>query len=369
MKRIIYKKISAQGGTVAPITRRSGKSGLEPGTLVHIGEQRVNRGTISLITYDGTAFDEREDVSVEDLPAPDAWKGVLWVDVEGIHDVAVIEGVGKRFGLHGLLLEDVVNTHQRPKLEDYGTYLFMVLKSVGRRESFRSGVIEQISLILGPNFVISFREGDGALFQPIRERIRGQKSRLNPSGADFLAYSIIDVVVDGYFGVVEAVADSIEILEEKVVGGDTNNAPRAIHALKREMIAIRGVLWPTREMISNLDRAGGGPLIHTQTITYLRDVYDHVVQLMDTTEVLRDTLSGLLDIYLSSVSKKLNEIMKVLTIIATIFMPLTFIAGVYGMNFKHMPELAWPFGYPLVLLFMVTVASVMLLYFRKRKWI
>jgi magnesium transporter len=354
---------------VAAITKRSEKSGLEPGTLIHIGEQRVATGSIAAFTYDQNTFNERAHLSLDELAALETWDGTLWLDIEGIHDVTLIEAVGKRFGLHGLLLEDVANTHQRPKLEDYGSYLFLVLKHPEPQGTFKSDGAEQISLILGANYVISFREGDGAVFLSIKERIRSGKSRLNTGGADFLAYSIIDNIIDGYFAVIESVADRIETLEEKVISGGTNDAPRSIHTLKREMIAIRGVLWQTREMVNNMERFSGGPLVHATTATYLRDVYDHVVQLMDTAEVLRDTLSGLLDIYLSSVSKKLNEIMKVLTIIATIFMPLTFIAGVYGMNFKYMPELNWPIGYPLVLLFMLAVVVVMLIYFWKRKWL
>ena len=351
------------------IPKRSRKTGLEPGTLVHIGEERLREGSISVILYDQESFDEKEHLSADRLPAPHTWSGVLWVDVEGIHDTALVAAVGRAYDLHGLLLEDVCNTRQRPKMEDYCTYLFLVLKTPEPRGTFRADGSEQVSLILGPDYVISFREGDGATFRSIKERIKNKGSRLREGGADHLAYSIIDAVVDGYFAVVESVADRIEALEERVLEGTKNDAPHDIHELKREMIAIRAVLWQTREMVGNLAQAGGGSLVHPSTATYLRDVYDHVIQLTDTSEVLRDTLSGLLDIYLSSVSKRLNETMKVLAIIATIFMPLTFIAGVYGMNFMYMPELSWDAGYPLTLLLMLAVAVVMIIYFRKRKWL
>ena len=277
--------------------------------------------------------------------------------------------LGERFGLHPLVVEDILNTDQRPKLEDYGEYLFVVLKSLyhSKIESDEPE-IEQISLVLGPNYVLSFQERAGDEFEPVRERIRSDKGRVRKMGADYLAYSLIDLIVDTYFIVLEKLGERMEILEEELVLNPTTETLQAIHQLKREMVFLRKSTWPLREVIGALER-GESPLIQDSTSIYLRDVYDHTIQVIDAVETYRDILSGMLDIYLSSISNRMNEVMKVLTIIATVFIPLTFIAGVYGMNFQHMPELAWPWAYPLVWAVMITIAAVMVVYFQRKRWL
>ena len=265
-------------------------------------------------------------------------------------------------------MEDILNTDQRPKVEDYKDYLYIVLKMLHNVKGTEI-VTEQISLILHPNFVISFQEGiEGDVFSPVRERLRGAKGRIRGMGADYLAYTLIDAIVDNYFAILEGIGERIEDLEEELVSHPKKETLHRIHELKREMIFLRKAVWPLREVISTLQR-GDSPLIKNTTAIYLRDVYDHTIQVIDAIETSRDMLSGMLDIYLSSISNRMNEIMKFLTIIGTIFIPLTFIVGIYGMNFAFMPELKWRYGYFAVMAFMFAIGIIMLFYFKKKKWL
>jgi magnesium transporter len=349
------------------IKKRSKKAGLPPGSLVHIGEKKVEEVKITIIDYDETHFQEKEAKSIEECFTFKEKPTVTWINVEGIHQVEILEKLGECYGFHPLILEDILNTDQRPKTEDFGDYLYIVLKMLYPNNS--EVVTEQISLILGLNFVISFQEGiKGDVFDPVRDRIRTDKGKIRQLGADYLAYSLIDSIVDHYFIILEKLGEKIESLEEKLVISPTPETLQTIHNLKREMIFLRKSVWPLREVISGLER-GESFLIKESTRIYLRDVYDHTIQVIDNVETFRDMLSGMLDIYLSSVSNRLNAVMKVLTIIATIFMPLTFLAGLYGMNFKYMPELSWPWGYPLALFIMLAIALSMLVYFKKKKWL
>jgi magnesium transporter len=293
---------------------------------------------------------------------------VSWINVDGLHDIEIIQQVGDCQGLHPLVLEDILNTDQRPKLEDYGDYLYIVLKMLYKQEG--GGIsTEQVSLVLGSNFVISFQEGiKGDVFNPVRERLRSGKGRIRGMGADFLAFSLMDAIVDNYFVVLEEVEERIEALEEEVVASPSAKTVQKLHRLKRDMIFLRKAVWPLREVLAALTRRES-KLITEAVVVYLRDVYDHTIQVIDSIETSRDLLAGMLDIYLSSISNRTNEVMKVLTIIATIFMPLTFIVGLYGMNFKYMPELEWRWGYPAVLLLMVLTTIAMLIYFRRKKWL
>jgi len=350
------------------IKKRSKKVGLPPGTLVHIGEKKTDKVRITIIDYDEANFEEKEIKTVEECFPFKNKPTVTWINIDGIHDIKIIEKIGKHFDLHPLILEDIVNTGQRPKIEDFGDYIFVVLKMLYYNEKEDEIQAEQVSLILGSNFVISFQEREGDVFNPIRERIRSGKGRIRKMGADYLAYALIDTIVDSYFIILEKLGEKIESTEEELVTNPTPETLQAIHHLKREMIFLRKSVWPLREVVNRLER-GESTLIHESTGIYLRDVYDHTIQVIDAIETSRDMLSGMLDIYLSSVSNRMNQIMKVLTIIATIFMPLTFIAGIYGMNFEFMPELAWPWGYPLVLLVMVVIGISMLIYFRRKKWL
>jgi magnesium transporter len=351
------------------IKKRSRKVGLPPGTLVHIGEKKTGEVKIAVIDYDEVNFQESEVGTVEECFPFREKPTVTWINVEGVHRVEVVEKLGNCFGLHPLVLEDILNTDQRPKIEVYGDYVYIVLKMLYDGDLKRPIETEQVSLILGSNFVISFQEGkEGDVFNPVRERIKGGKGLVRKMGSDYLVYSLIDTIVDHYFLVLERLGEKIELLEEELVAHPTDTTLHRIRKFKNEMIFVRRVVWPLREVISGLGRKES-PLIKETTEVYLRDVYDHTIQVMDTVEVYREMLSGMLDIYLSSVSNRLNSVMKVLTIIAKIFMPLTFIAGIYGMNFKYMPELEWRWGYPAVWLIVVVIGVSMLIYFKKRKWL
>jgi len=351
------------------IKKRSGKAGLSPGTLVHIGDQKVGEPIITLIDYDEAHLQESEVKAVEECFSFRDKPTVTWINVEGVHDVKVVEKLGNCFGLHPLVLEDILNTDQRPKMEVYGDYLYIVLKMLYDGDPDRLVEAEQVSLILGSNFVISFQEGkEGDVFNPVRERIRSGKGLIRQRGADYLVYSLIDTIVDHYFLILERLGERIELLEEELVAYPTTPTLLEIQSFKNQMTYVRRVVWPLREVISGLGRKES-PLVKETTEIYLRDLYDHVAQIMDTVEVYREMLSGMLDIYLSSVSNRLNSVMKVLTIIATIFMPLTFIAGIYGMNFKYMPELEWRWGYPGVWIVCVVIAVSMLIYFKRKKWL
>jgi magnesium transporter len=350
------------------IKKRSRKAGLPPGTLVHIGEQKAEEVRIAVIDYDEARFQEKEIKMVEECFLFKDRPTVTWINVDGIHEVEVLELLGECFGLHPLVLEDILNTDQRPKMEDFSDYIFIVLKTFSYNDQSDELEPEQISLILGPSFVLSFQERTGDVFNPIRERIRNGKGRIRRMGADYLAYCLLDSIVDHYFVVLEQVGEEVEFLEEELVTNPTPETLQTIHNLKRDMIFLRKSVWPLREVIGALER-GELSLIRESTGIYLRDVYDHTIQVVDTIETFRDMISGMLDIYLSSVSNRMNEVMKVLTIIATIFIPLTLIAGIYGMNFQYMPELGWRWGYPVVWLVMLVIGVLMLVYFRRKKWL
>ena len=270
--------------------------------------------------------------------------------------------------MHPLVLEDIANTGQRPKMEDFDDYLFVVLRMLRLDEKDDETKTEQISIILGPDFVISFQERQGDVFDIIRERLRSKKGKIRKMGADYLAYSLIDAIIDNYFVILEKRGEIIEDMEDKIITNPRSETLQALHDLKREMIFLRKSVWPLREVINRLERSES-PLINKSTFVYLRDVYDHTIQVMDSVDTFRDMLSGMLDIYLSSVSNRMNEVMKVLTIIATIFIPLTLVVGIYGMNFKYMPELDLPWGYPMVYVVMLVISGIMLVYFRRKRWL
>jgi magnesium transporter len=350
------------------IKKRSKKAGLPPGTLVHIGEKKADTPKITIMDYDGTHFQEKEIKTIEECFLFKDTPTVTWINIDGLHRVEILEKLGECYGFHPLVLEDILNTDQRPKVEDYGEYIYIVLKMLDQSNKSNEILTEQISLILGPSFVISFQEREGDVFDPIRERIRNGKGRIRKMGADYLAYALLDSIVDNYFVIMEKLGEKIEFLEEEVVKQPIPETLQTIHHLKREMIFFRKAVWPLREVIGSLER-GELPLVKETTRIYLRDVYDHTIQVIDTIETFRDMVSGMLDIYLSSVSNRLNAVMKVLTIIATIFMPLTFIAGIYGMNFKYMPELEWRWGYPAVWFVVVLISVSMLIYFKRKKWL
>lgn len=350
------------------IKRRSKKVGAPPGTLVYVGEKKVEKVRISYIDYDEQNFQEKQMSNIEECFPFKTTPTVTWINIDGLHEVKVTEKLGKQFELHPLILEDILHTEQRPKYEDFDKYIFIVLRMLSFNEEIQAVESEQVSLILGANFVISFQERTGDVFEPIRDRIRNAKGRIRKMGPDYLAYALTDAIVDSYFAILEKVGEKIESMEEELVSDPTEKTLQQIHTMKREMISLRRSIWPLREVISGVQRSESS-VIKESTEIYLRDVYDHTIQIIDTIESFRDMVSGMLDIYLSSISNKMNTVMKVLTIIATIFIPLTFVAGIYGMNFEHMPELKWKWAYPGVWAIMLVITGVMLTYFRRKRWL
>ncbi|NVL91856.1 MAG: magnesium/cobalt transporter CorA [Desulfobacterales bacterium] len=353
---------------VNPFGKRSHKAGLPPGTLFHVGEKKAEKARITIIDYDKAQLQEKEVEMDEECSSFKDKPTVTWINIDGIHQVDIIEKIGKQFNIHPLTLEDIVNTEQRPKMEDYHDYIFVLVKMLSYDDEDNGIRPEQVSLILGSNFVISFQEKQGDVFDPIRERIRRAKGRIRKMKADYLAYTLVDTIVDHYFTVLEKLGGTIEGMEEELVTNPTPDTLQAIHTLKSELIFLRKSVWPLREVASGLEREES-PLIHKSTRVFLRDVYDHTIQVIDTIETFRDLVSGMLDVYLSSVSNKMNEVMKVLTIVATIFIPLTFVAGIYGMNFKYMPELEWQWGYFGALIVMVVIVFLMVFYFKRKRWL
>ena len=348
------------------VQKRSKKTGLPPGTLVHIGERKSEHVTVTVFCYSTTSCKELQVEQVDQL-SPPADESMIWINVGGVHKVEMVETLGKQFSLHPLLLEDVTNTDQRPKLDDYEAYIFLVMKMLSLTDR-KDIAVEQVSFVLGKNYVISFQENGTDVFQPVRERLRGGKGRLRQSGADYLLYALVDAIVDQYFAVLELSGEQIEAVQQAVVDDPKPETLNEIHALKRQLLFVRRAVWPLRDVMTNLSRSDC-PFLQHPTKVFFRDVYDHVVQIVDTIEILREMVSASLDIYLSSVSYRLNAIMRVLTVITTIFMPLSFIASIYGMNFEYMPELRSPWGYPLVLGVMAAVGVGMLVLFRNKRWL
>jgi len=349
-------------------TRRSDKAGLDPGTLMYVGDKKVERSRITVIDYDDARFLEKEAASVEECFPFKETSTVTWINVDGVQDAAVIEKLGARFDIHPLVLEDIMTTTQRPKVEDLGNAVFVVLRMIECGPDGLDMRADQLSLILGPNYVLSFQETPGDCLGPVRERIRGGKGRIRKLGPDYLAYAIVDAVVDNYFFVLEKLGEKIDALEETLVDEPRRGLLHEIHALKREMIGLRKSVWPLREVVSGLERMET-PLIKKSTGVFLRDVYDHAIQVIDTVESFREILTSMVETYLSSVSNRMNEIMKVLTIISTIFIPITFLVGLYGMNFVHMPEIRWRWGYAFAWALILASVGAMFAFFRRRRWL
>ncbi len=345
---------------------KSKKSGLPPGTPVYVGDRKAEPTSITVVDYTPERVEERKDLRAEDCLAYRGKKSVSWINIDGLGGMDQIRRLCDGFGIHPLVVEDIFDTQQRPKAEDYGDYIYVALKMPSEEE----GAIryEHLSLVLGTGFVLTFQESAGDMFDPLRERIRKGGGRSRKSGADYLAYAIIDSVVDSYFSVLEGLGERMESIEGSLISDPASKTLARLMASKKEMILLRRAVWPMRDAVSYIERTET-PLVKKETRTYLRDVYDHTIEVMDNVEMLRDISSGMLDVYLSSVSNRLNEVMKVLTVIATIFIPLTFIVGVYGMNFKNMPELQLDWGYAGVWAVMLLLAGTMVFYFRKRRWI
>ncbi|HII30078.1 TPA: magnesium/cobalt transporter CorA [Candidatus Woesearchaeota archaeon] len=350
------------------VSKNSEKTDNPSVNVLQIKDTKAGRVRITLIDYDESNLVEKEITHIQECRVFREKQTVTWINVDGIHKLDIIDDLGRIFDLHPLILESITTKSQRPKIEDFGNYIFVILKMLHYDEKHARVNGEQVSIVLGHNFVLSFQESKGEVFNPIRGWIRNNKGKIRKMGADYLMYSLIDAVVDNYFVILERLGEKIECLEEALVNNPKPETLGIIHRIKKDMIFMRKSVWPLREVIAALERIGS-PLIRKSTQLYLKDVYDHTIQVIDTIEESRDMLSGMTDIYLSSLSNRLNEVMKVLTVIATIFIPLTFITGVYGMNFRYMPELESRLGYPGAWLVMLLIAIIMLIYFRRRKWV
>jgi magnesium transporter len=349
--------------------RRRTHPGATPGSVVV--DPHAPTPTIRLLSYGPDDFAEEETTDTAALAAIVAKRAVTWIDVQGLGSAETLHALAKLFGLHPLSLEDIVNTHQRPKVEDYGEYLFIVARMLTPGKHLNT---EQISIVLTKNMVITFQERPGDCLDPVRNRIRGAKGRIRDAGADHLAYAILDAVVDAYFPVLERYGEWLDKLDDEISSRPAKNTIVRIHDLRADLLLLRRAVWPLRDELSELAR-GANPFVSDETRMFFRDCYDHTVQIIDLVETCREMCLDLREYYLSTISNRLNEIMKVLTVIATVFIPLGFIAGVYGMNFDtrvsawNMPELRWVFGYPCALGLMGVVAAALLFYFWRRGWL
>ena len=322
---------------------------------------------ITVIRYDEGRFERKALASADECAAYRQRPMLTWINLDGVMDARAVQTVASQFALHPLTVEDIVNTRQRPRMETFDDYVYVVARMLTYDPAAERIASEQVSIIVADKLVITFQESPGDVFDSLRAELGSGKSRARRMGPDYLLYSLLDAIVDNYFVICEKVGGKIEPLQEELIVSPSPKALRKIQRIKREVIFLRKCVWPLREVVSGLERAEL-PFFTASTPLYLRDLYGHTIQVMDNVETYRDMLASTVDIYMSSISNRLNEVMKVLTIIATIFIPLTFIASIYGMNFRHMPEIPWRYGYPAVLLAMAVVAGIMLLYFRRKRW-
>ncbi len=349
------------------VIKVSQKAGLPPGSLIHVGDIRGSKVQIRVLDYCADSVNEYEfDNITKALTSPNNGH-VRWIEVAGIHRVEVIEKLGNYYDIHPLILEDILNTKQTPKIDQQSEYVFITAKNLAYQNDSERIAVQQVSLILGENYIITFLETDHDCFRSIKERLKNPKSKIRTLPADYLAYAILDCIVDHYYMVLEDMGEKIELIENLIMKESNPTVLHTINRIKREMLIIRKAVWPLREVMNSIGR-GDSQLFHESTLVYIRDVYDHTIQIIDTIEMYRDMVSGMLDIYLSSVSNKLSEVMKILTIISTFFIPLTFIVGIYGMNFK-MPELEFEYGYAGVWIVMISISLLMFRYFRQKRWL
>ena len=328
----------------------------------------MKKTKIKVIDYNKDNFIIEDFLKIEKSMIDIEEEKIRWIIIDGLTQIEIIEEIGDQFQLHPLVLEDILNINQIPKYEDYSDYIFIVLKKLFWDKEKNKFETEQISLILGKNYVLTFREQESDIFDPIFDRIRIPKGKVRIMGTDYLAYALIDIIIDNYFIVQEIVGESIEEIEDILIEDPKLETLHSIYKLKRSTLDLRKSIWPVREIINKLQREES-QLIGDNMQIYLRDIYDHIFRINDSLQNYRDIISGMLDMYLSSVSNKMNDIMKVLTIISTIFIPLSFLAGFYGMNFLNMPEISSPLGYPLLILIMIIITIIMIIYFLKKKWI
>lgn len=357
-----------QPGRLIKRKRTSDKAGMPPESLVFVGEQKIEKPVITVYQYDAEHSENREYSLDEALAIQTSADKITWFNIEGLHDVDLVHKLCDKFSIPALLIEDILNTSERPKVDIIGDVLFIVLRMLWKDEKSESIITEHMSIVLGKDFILTFQEGVlGDVFDPIRIRLSTGRGKLRKQKIDYLCYELMDAIVDSYFGILETLGDKIEVLEESVLVQPQEELLRELHDLRSDLLSVRRSVWPLRDIINNIQR-DDDTYFQKSTNYYLRDLYDHTVQELETIETYWELLSGLQDIYLSSISNRMNEIMKVLTIITTIFIPLTFIAGLYGMNFKFMPELEYRYSYPIVILVMLIITYIMIKIFIKKKW-
>ncbi|MFT4524447.1 MAG: magnesium transporter [Bacteroidia bacterium] len=346
---------------------RQAKAGLPPGALIHVGQRKTDEAKVSVIDYTSDEFNTIEISELSELERFKTSQSVTWINIDGLHDTALIAKVGKIFDLHPLLLEDVLNTKHRPKVEEFEDYIFLTLKMLGIDDNDKI-VNEQVSFVLGSSWIISFQEQQGDVFDSLRSRLEKKKGNARAKGPDYLLYRLIDTVVDGYFFVTDHVDDTIESMEDIITRNPSNHSSSKLQSLKKELLRLRRAISPLREAITTLQNSST-PHIQPETSRYFGDVYEHIVQVNENIDNGKDLLADLREMYQSGQNNRLNEVMKVLTIMSTIFIPMTYIAGIYGMNFQYMPELAWHYGYFGALGLMILIPVVMLFYFKRKRWL
>ena len=346
--------------------RKSTKSGAPPGTLVHIGSQRTDVVKITVFDYDSEKFTETE-CGIDDVRRYFNSETISWINVDGLHDIKLLQEIGDKFNLDKLLLEDILNTNHRPKTEVFDDYIFVILKMISIEGVKKTMTHEQVSFIMGKSWIISFQEEGGDVFDVIRDRLRNNKGEIRKRSVDFLLYRMLDTIIDNYFFVTEYFSDKNAELEQGIFKNPTPEALKEIQLLKRQIVNFKRAVLPLREVVSALEKDAGN-LIHEKTHRYLRDLYEHIIQVNDSIDSQREVVSSIMDLFLSGTSNKMSQIMKVLTVISTIFIPLTFIVGIYGMNFENMPELKWHYGYFIICGIMFAILIAMVIYFRKKNW-
>lgn len=346
--------------------RRYSPPGTPPGTLISKDVSR-EKANIKIISYSSGEYEELEVESAEECKEYVGKREVTWINVDGTQDIEVLEDFGENFGFHSLAIEDVINTGQRPKVEDFGDYIFLIVRFFDKTEITSSVNLQEINVFIGSNFILTIQD-KSEVFEPVRQRIKESRGKIRNMKADYLAYAIIDLIVDQYFPVMESIGERIESIDDELQEEPSAEIVNEIREIKRELILIRSSNWPMRDIISKLQREES-KLISDTTDIYLRDVYDHTIQIADIVESYRDILSEMFNVYLSVTANSTNEVMKILTIFATIFIPLTFVVGIYGMNFEYMPELRWKPGYFVVIGVMVIISIAMLRFFKKRGWL
>lgn len=347
--------------------KRSKKVGLVPGTISYVGDVPNFEVNASTFTYNASFYKENNKVALEEIGHQFSGDDVRWINFNGIHDAKVLEFIGQTFSLHNLVMEDIAHTVQRPKLDEFNNYQYIAVQMITFDSVSHQVEFEQLSIVVKDKTLISFQEREGDVFEAVRERIRNNSGKIRKSSTDYLLYALLDTIVDHYFVVIEKIGDELDRIEVRILNGANDVEINELHSIKRELILLRKAIWPMRELISSISKSA---LVQNNenTALYYRDVYDHCIRAIDTLETYREMSSGLLDMYLSTLSNKMNTVMKTLTIISTIFIPLTFIVGVYGMNFKYMPEIEMPNAYAYVWGLMIFLGIIMIIYFRKKGW-